>query len=288
MCNKGFWCCGKKRRQKKRQRESFGKRGLNDSSMITTGPQARSLRMDLISAEGAKIKTHLVTETYEAPSKEFATVEQVIASQGYELAEELGRGMFGIVYRAKRMRDGAAVACKVVSMTKPHEASNAKNELYVLERISERTLSHPHIIKLHKHFVVKTPSNNERRVYIFMQLAEGGSLSTFLKTQRNGLAEDVAKRIFAQIVSALNYMHGKGFAHLDIKPGNVLLEQKVDTLDNAKCLISDFGLSRLGRNTDGGTIKVSHFGGTKLFMAPEIFMLNEYAGDFDPFKADIW
>ena len=58
--------------------------------------------------------------------------------------------------------------------------------------------------------------NNKRFVFIFMHLAEGDSLSVFLrKKEKNGqsLAEETCKRMSAQIISAVNQLHIKGIAH---------------------------------------------------------------------------
>ena len=170
-CNPCSWFWGKKRRKKRRRRnkQQVGKIG-HENTQITSAPQALSLRMPLISADGAKIQTGQVTITFEVPFM-FATVEQVIAAQGFEIYEELGKGAYGTVYKAKRMRDALWVACKVMSMADQHSSASAKNELYVLERISERAHSHPNIIKLFKHFIVKT--NTTRKVitnFIAMQI----------------------------------------------------------------------------------------------------------------------
>lgn len=66
------------------------------------------------------------------------------------------------------------------------------------------------------------------------------------------------------------------------------LESSKRSLENSNCLLSDFGLSRVGRNRDGTLAKVNQLGGTRVYMGPEILMLAEYAGDYDPFRADIW
>ena len=83
-------------------------------------------------------------------------------------------------------------------------------------------------------------------------------------------------RLFAQIISAICYVHGKGFAHRDIKLGIVLLDCK--QLDKANCFLADFGLSRVGRKKDGTLIKTSRQDGTPNYMSPEVTMVREYSG----------
>jgi len=154
-----------------------------------------------------------------------------------------------------------------------------KNELFILERID-----HPHIIKLYKHFIVDTPATGIRNVYIFMQLAEGESISNYVRHQKRGLPEAICKRLFAQLVSAVNHMHHKGIAHRDLKMGNVLLDKS-----QCNCLVSDFGLSQVAfRPSKGGTIKSGKYCGTEPYMAPEILLAKEHDVEYDPFAADIW
>ena len=139
------------------------------------------------------------------------------------------------MFKAIRTRDNLPVACKRLQMLDSARRANisAKNELFVMERVD-----HPHIIKMYQHFIVDFAGT--RFVYIFMQLAEGDSLSVYMRAKvKFGLPEPVCKRMMAEMVTAVNHMHSKGIAHRDLKMGNILLDQ------NTTCLVSDFGLSRV-------------------------------------------
>lgn len=158
--------------------------------------------------------------------------------------------------------------------------ASAKNELFIIQRTQ-----HPHIIKLYGHFIVDV--ENVRHVFIFMQFAEGLSLSRYMRlkeVKENMLPEKTCQRFAGQIISAVNHMHSKGIAHCDLKMGNVLLDK------DQNCLVADFGLSLVAyRPSKGGTQMSSKFKGTRSYMSPEILLLQEYSNvTYNPFTADCW
>ena len=248
--------------------------------------RAKQFSMDsqFISSEitSSRIPTPDLTVIYEIPNKKFKTVNDVIVANGYELEEEIGRGNYAIVYKTRRLKDDSKLACKVLLIQAELANNNAnlsaKNELFILQR-----LDHPHIVRMYQHFIVDIIPDKKRFVYIFMQLAEGKSLSIYMRNVSFGLPEATCKRIFSQLVSALNHIHQHGIAHCDLKMANVLLNNNLD------CLISDFGLSRLAyMPSKGGIILSPQFYGTPQYMAPEILLAQEYHSEYNPFIADIW
>jgi MAP/microtubule affinity-regulating kinase len=124
-------------------------------------------------------------------------------------------------------------------------------------------LSHPHIAKLYD--TVET----DKDVILIMEHVGGGSTHGFLKSKpHRRMPEHDAVKIFAQLYSALTYLHGKCVAHRDIKLENVML----DTQGNVKLI--DFGFSTQIPNTQ----KVKLFCGTPSYMAPEIVSKVEFCG----------
>lgn len=91
------------------------------------------------------------------------------------------------------------------------------SEMYILQK-----LQHPFIIRVH---TVLGPYNY--KYYIFLEIAEAGDLLEYI--QRHGpVYEAQAKVWFRQMMKALNYCHGEGVAHRDLKCENILLEQNGD------------------------------------------------------------
>ena len=287
MCNYNplGWCFGNKQRKKKKKKGHhkisiedpaelamrYAPKNMIDTAQLEKYARARGLpsRMD------SKVKTTDITTIYKLPTKQFNTIEEIVASQGFELDAEIGRGASATVFKARRLRNDQGCACKVMDMAQPKHSKTAKSELFVMEKIN-----HPNCIKMYKHFVVEI--YNIRRVYIFMQLAEGGSLASYMSAKKTGLPEDMCRRMFAQMVCAVNHMHSKGIAHRDLKLANVLLDS------SANCLVGDYGLSRVVRKHDGEVIKMHNYAGTYLYMAPEILLARENSLEYDPFMVDMW
>ena len=91
------------------------------------------------------------------------------------------------------------------------------------------------------------------------------------------MKEDVARKYFQQLISAVDFCHSRGVTHRDLKPENLLLDENEDLK------VSDFGLSALPdqRRSDGMLLTPC---GTPAYVAPEVLKKKGYDGS----KADIW
>ncbi|CAN6272796.1 unnamed protein product [Urochloa humidicola] len=190
----------------------------------------------------------------------------------YELGRLLGKGSFAKVYHARNVDTGEEAAIKV--MDKNHLARSGAVQQQVMHEIEiMRRVRHPNVVHIHEVMATKWS------IFVVMEFIGGGSVDAYLnlRTAGRGLAEPSARRVFHQLVSALDYCHSLGVYHRDIKPDNIL----VDGAGNIK--VADFGLSAL---IDAGRREapLHTVCGTPMFIAPEVFL----RGGYDGGKADVW
>ncbi|MDQ7807942.1 protein kinase [Amycolatopsis sp. A133] len=175
----------------------------------------------------------------------------------YRLAERIGQGAMGVVWRARDERLDRVVAVKQLDYDAaigPAAGDQAALRALREARLTAR-LRHPHAITVHD--VVEEAGEP----YLVMEYLPSRSLAEILLDRESLPAEEVA-RIGAQIASALAAAHAEGVVHRDVTPGNVLLGE------SGIAKIADFGISRAtGESavTGGGFIA-----GTPAYLAPEV------------------
>ncbi|MGH3959079.1 serine/threonine-protein kinase [Mycobacterium sp.] len=141
--------------------------------------------------------------------------------RGYVLDREAGRGGHATVYRGHKAGEpDQPVALKVLGADhrRPAELARLNREFEFAHR-----LSHPHIITVYEH----------GPFWLAMQFVDGGK-STHLQRVTDQLAA------LRQIADALDYVHGQGIVHGDVKPANILVAK--DFSRSGACLI-DFGVA---------------------------------------------
>ena len=116
----------------------------------------------------------------------------------------------------------------------------------------------------------------KEKICIVMEFVNGMTLFDAIARQ-GALKERAVKRIFKQLLEALDYCHSQGIVHRDLKPENVLLTRKGDVK------LADFGLSEfLTEHRRHGKLK--NVSGTPNYTAPEVMQQEEYCGA----AADVW
>ncbi|HNR95693.1 MAG TPA: serine/threonine-protein kinase, partial [Anaerolineae bacterium] len=170
----------------------------------------------------------------------------------YEIIEELGRGGFGIVYRALNTDLGVEVAVKVIHPQLL--ADPAFVERFYREARIAASLRHPNIVVIHD------IAQSGERLFIVMELLDGRPLQR-LVAGKGPMAPELAIRTLDQVAMALDYAHAHGVIHRDIKPANIIVGA------DGHATLTDFGLSKA--QSESGLTSSGQQPGTLTYMAPE-------------------
>jgi TolB-like protein/Tfp pilus assembly protein PilF/predicted Ser/Thr protein kinase len=170
----------------------------------------------------------------------------------YELLEEIGRGGQGVVFRARQKSLNRTVALKIISLGQ--WASKAHLKRFRLEAEAAAKLEHPGIVPIHE------VGERDGSCYFSMKLVEGGQLDEVVR--RTPMSIRQAAELIAKVARTVHYAHEHGILHRDIKPGNILLDQKGEPH------LTDFGLARLIESESSVTHTLDVLG-TPSYMAPE-------------------
>ena len=166
----------------------------------------------------------------------------------YRLDAVLGAGGFGITYRAYDANLDKFVAIKEylpvefatrteASTVVPHSNADAQDYHWGLTRFLDeaRTLArfdHPHLNKVYRFF------ESNGTAYMVLEYVQGETLADKLTRERQ-LPEESLQRLLEEILSGLEVMHGAGYVHRDIKPGNLMLRA-----EDGSAVVLDFGAAR--------------------------------------------
>lgn len=170
----------------------------------------------------------------------------------YELLEHLGEGGMGVVYRAFQISLDREVAIKLLSAGP--WASREFVARFEREAQNAARMQHPNIVTIYE------VGSFEGLQFFSMRLVRGESLSSRLRHGAK-FAPRAAAALMRTIAEAVDYAHGLGVLHLDLKPGNVLID------GNGTPHVADFGLAR---RLDGAAMVANdEVSGTPAYMAPE-------------------
>lgn len=170
----------------------------------------------------------------------------------FTFKETLASGSFGTVIRATQISNNKEVAIKILKKnTRKANTSKIKQEISILKQ-----LNHPNIIE----FFGYTETNS--KLYIIMEYIAYGTLKNWIDQHKGPITESEASVILEKLISAVAYLHSKEVCHRDIKPDNIMFNNK-DDLTSLKLI--DFGLS--AENFNG--FEEHDYCGTFIYMAPE-------------------
>jgi len=175
----------------------------------------------------------------------------------YEIIEELGRGGFAVVYKAHDPDLDRAVALKVLAPHLTWDPTFAGR--FRREAQSTANLRHPNIVTVHE------VGQADGHLYIAMEYLPGRTLAELLKAE-GAMPLERALPILEQVADAMDYAHGQGVIHRDVKPSNVMVEPVED--GKLRATLMDFGLVKALESseslTSAGTVQ-----GSPEYMAPE-------------------
>jgi serine/threonine protein kinase len=176
----------------------------------------------------------------------------------YVVEAEIGRGGMARVYRVRHASLGSAHALKLLTMGNEDLTARLIREGQV-----QAQLDHPGIVAVRD--VLDLPQGPG----LLMDFIDGPTLDAW--NSHHGPTLEEKERVFLEIVSAVDWAHGRGIVHRDLKPGNILMQPSGDTF---RPRIADFGLAKvLDRSEDEGPdLLRSRTGrpmGTPAYMSPE-------------------
>ena len=175
---------------------------------------------------------------------------------GHRIEGIAGRGGMGVVYRATHLALDHVVAMKVIA------AGLAADEVFRERFRSESRIAvsirHPNVVSIHH------AGEEDGLIFVTMDLIDGTDLRKLLNREGK-LAPERAVDLVSQTASALDAAHSKGLVHRDVKPGNILIEQRAE---GEHVFLTDFGLTKRIEATSGITA-TGAFVGTLDYVAPE-------------------
>lgn len=172
----------------------------------------------------------------------------------YRLLRILGVGGMATVYRAWDVHLGVPRAIKVLSPQLTRSRSIRRRFLHEARTMAQ--LVHPNIVAVHD-----VGADNER-VYMVMELVEGGNLMDILR-ERGPLNVGQALAVTQALLAGLELAHSKEIIHRDIKPANIMLSR--DGLPK----LADFGIARARKSDEMSLTRTGSILGTFGYMAPE-------------------
>lgn len=215
-----------------------------------------------------------------------------MSEKDFKKIKVLGKGSVGDVYLVNKIGTKELYAMKVINKDKiitPKKLERIRTEREILSKID-----HPFIVSMHYDW-----ADNDS-IYFVLDYCAGGEFFKILQSMPDRrLPEDHVRFYCAEILSALEYLHMKGYIHRDLKPENILLH------GSGHIMLADFDLAKQAEKPtlvevvqnmfskrikyvtpdfklhSKPNISTNSFVGTWEYLAPEVFSDNMYSGAVD-------
>jgi len=247
---------------------------LGEADLVTLGVRSLGHRKRILAAVRQGPPTVADSARGQARSGPTAGLVRALLERGFVLAEQIGEGGMGAVYRARQTSVDREVAIKLLRLAD----DAASIERFEREARAIAALSHPHSVRLYD-FV-----NAAEGGAIVMEYVDGTSLSQLL-SRTGPLGFERAAQILVQVLDALTEAHAKGLVHRDLKPSNVLLQSAPGYRDFARVL--DFGLARWVSGDESRLTRTGAVAGTPRYLSPEQIRGDEVTLQTDLYAAGI-
>jgi serine/threonine-protein kinase len=238
-------------------------RSLCLSCLLSAGVGANGRNDDLSAVASAK------AETLDDVLGELDVCDADWRIGNYQILEETGRGGMGVIYRARQRHSRRIVALKRILSS--HADSQETLARFRREAQAASSLDHPNILPIYE-----VSECDDGLPFFSMKFAGGGNLLDAAPVLRSEPRRVVA--LMAKVARAVQYAHGQGILHRDLKPGNILLDGRGEPL------VSDFGLAKWLDTASHLTRTLTVFG-TPGYIAPE--QVNGTSGNLGP-AADVY
>lgn len=183
----------------------------------------------------------------------------------FRIGERIGRGSFGVVYRAYDTMLHRDIAIKAVPLRQDMQTGG--DDYRLLEARAAAKLNHPNLVPLYE--VIE----DDHCLFLVSEFCNGPNLAEYLSHREAEMPVDWAAEVALHLAQAVAHAHGRGFIHRDIKPGNVLLSPETASGDLLPFTprLTDFGLV-LDVDNDLDSHTNQRLVGTIMYMAPEQVM----------------
>jgi len=243
--------CGSKQAKSNNNKSNDGtKKGVDQTSItVEVGSRPKSTDLEKIDANSKGVSIEM----------------------NYVIEEELGRGAFSVVKRAKAKKTGEKVAIKFIEkkFVDKQDMTLLAREIDIMKKVA-----HANVLKLIEVY------ETDDVIALVMELITGGEL--FYKiVERGNYSETDAANIVKQMIEGVAYLHSQGIAHRDLKPENLLCSGEAEGgYKPFRVVIADFGLSKVFNG--GEALETSC--GTPDYVAPEVITAE---GSYDK-SVDMW
>ncbi|KAH3744672.1 Protein kinase domain [Pelomyxa schiedti] len=184
----------------------------------------------------------------------------------FEIQNELGKGAYATVYKARHIDSGCVMAIKILPIEGNMEhIQELQSEIDVLKKCRS-----PQIVSYFGSMV----SGDD--LWIMMEHCGCGSVKDMMKAAMDTLSEAQLAFICCETLKGLVHLHSINVIHHDIKAGNILITEE------GQVKIADFGLSQ--QYQDIHSVKAEDFVGSPLYMSPEVLRKSKYNAKV----TDIW
>ncbi|XP_033065679.1 serine/threonine-protein kinase 32C isoform X2 [Trachypithecus francoisi] len=187
----------------------------------------------------------------------------------FQILRAIGKGSFGKVCIVQKRDTEKMYAMKYMNKQQCIERDEVRNVFRELEILQE--IEHVFLVNLWYSF------QDEEDMFMVVDLLLGGDLRYHLQ-QNVQFSEDTVRLYICEMALALDYLRGQHIIHRDVKPDNILLDER------GHAHLTDFNIATIIKDGERATA----LAGTKPYMAPEIFHSFVNGGTGYSFEVDWW